>query len=361
MNNTFIDIMTRYKIANKPKWTISTNDKRPLNSKLALKFNFDPKKCNVKESYNSNPPQSWGRLAKNNDDLVTLPELINCPNAPKQNYALKADINNDNLLLVDIENEYDKGINHLLKKLTPIYAEYSKHGGIHMIIYIPNNILTDQKYSRLFKRTTIKFAETNNEHSGIELFFNNHYLTFTQKIISVANNTLNHNATKQFLDLAMTNLQSTEYKQHNLIDSSNIPTDAMIIVKHALTFQQERYIMKKIHNEYNSSDDNKKNTLSEIEYRCISKIANSVIITAKNNYKYKPFKPNELLNEKSPHDPKILVWVVYLLAKKYLQYRDKWDDNRGDLSYLQYTVQRAVNASLQYNNVDWYGDASKSH
>lgn len=355
MTNTFINIMTQYKIANKPKWTISTNDKKPLNAKLALQCNFDPNKCNVKESYNSSNNQYWGRLAKSNDDLVTLTDLINCKNAPQQNYALKADINKDNLLLIDIENEYDKNyIASYLKDLTPIYAEFSKHGGVHLILYIPDNILTDSKYIRLFKRTTIKIAETDDDHSGVEMFFNNHYLTFTQKIISTNNKHLNHNATKKLLDVALDNIKTTEYEQHNLIDTSNIPTDAMIIMKHALTFQQERKILKKVHDEYTKATDNKKQTLSEIEYRCISTIANSVVVTAKNNYKWKPFKPNELIDSNSQQNPKILVWVVYLLTKKYLKYRDKWDENRGSISYLQYTVQRALNSALQFNKVNWY-------
>ena len=346
----FYKIMQYLNLTEIPMWTISTIDKAPINSKLALKYQFDPNKCN-KYLADQGTVGYWGSLATAENSLVSLTDLYNEPNTPQNNVALKADIHQNKTLFIDVESIYDKSFNPYLKALKAEYAEWSKSRGIHIIIKIPDSILNDEQYKRLFKRTTIKIATTSDPHSGIELFFNNHFMTFTRNMIktTIVDDSQKEQGLRKLLDYAVTQLQEFDVNNESLFDDSDIPTDALIIKNHALQPNQLKHLNKKINDEYkNLSDDSAtKNTYSEIEYRCLCSIAKAIVYSMNQNYKYSPFYPDELLDQNSPYDKEILVWVLYLFAQEFLEPRDKWNERIHNITKLQYTCQKAFNFAWQ--------------
>lgn len=341
---SFYQLMKKLNLADDPIWTISTLKKQPLNPKPALKANFNP-----------NTFQEWFELCSDPENqLVTLTELYNEPMTPLDLCALRVNIDTQKIMLVDIESTYDKKVNHYLKKMPVIYGEQSKHGGQHYIIPIPDNVKNDNKYHDLFIKSQVRFGETKDKHSGVEVFFHNHYLTFTQNQIPTKNKNTEQDL-RYFLDYLTNNVNTKMINANAYVtNKSEIPTDALVIAKHAITPSGDRDIRKFIKNNDLPND-------SQREYRNLYVIARNIIKTEQSHYMAKPFAPNELINPKSAHDPKMLTWALLHLAYKYLEPRvdpdnpteksNKWNQlSSANQTYIQYSCNKAISYCLKTNH-----------
>lgn len=360
----FYQTMQELHLADKPYWTISTDDKRPIDAQRALSLHFDPKRCNPRLANSKGPVAKhyWGNMAHEpmNESLITLDDIYHEPTAPNRSCALRADIDTEHIILIDIEKEYDKSfIQPYLRQLPIIYGERSRHGGIHLIVPISDDTLQIDKYTDLLNDSNKKICELKNDdtkdgklyqkHTGIEIFFHDHFLTFTQNQVPVANNNTQEGL-RRFLDklleivettsqLAQTNLfTDDQYEEHN--------SKVLNIARHAITPYQDNKIKKHI---YLTEDDS---DLSHRDYNNIFMITRCVLDTAKHFYREQPFTQADAIYDgvdinHDPYDPKIQALViVYLARTKYMkhQHRDKWDRyySNHNQNYMEYIVNRAV-------------------
>ena len=354
--SAFYQTMKQFNLADKPVWTISTVDKLPIDAKRALSLKFDHKKCipqfaNQKKDYAKN---YWGNLASDpKTSLVTLTDLVNEPNAPHANYALHADINTQHVVLIDVEKEYDKSYTQYLKNLPIIYGEKSKHGGMHFLVPISDKIINNPKYKDLLEDSNKKIAQLNDQkHTGIELFFHNHYLTFTENQLPIQN----HNTEQGLLNLLDKLLDivtiSTNIKKDVIISNDDYrePSTAVIdIAKHAVTPHQDDLIRRYI---FKNEDDP---DLSHRDYLSVLYIARTVLKNASYGYSLNPFSKIDESRcgvniEKDPYDPTMQAKVIiYLARSKYMkhQYRDKWDHQFYKAEQQTY-FGRIVNRAIDY-------------
>lgn len=337
---SFYQLMNQLNLANLPIWTISTLKKQPLNPKPALAAHFNP------ETFNT-----WFALCSDpQNQLVTLTELYNEPMTPLSLCALRVNIDDQNIMLVDIESVYDETKNQYLKKMPVIYGERSKHGGQHYIVPIPDAVKNDPKYHDLFIKSSVKFGETKEPHSGVEVFFHNHYLTFTQNQIPTKNKNTEQDL-RYFLDYLINhvNTHSINAKAY-VTNQATIPTDALVIAKHAITKYGDRNIRRFIAKN-NEPDESRR------EYRNLYVIASNIIKTERSHYVNNPFMPGELIDPNSAHDPKMLTWALIHLAYKYLKPRinpnnptdksNKWNHIAStNQTYIQYSCNKAITYCL---------------
>lgn len=331
---TFYELMQTLGLADLPDWTVSTVQKMPLNAKKALAAHFNPDNF-----------RDWLTYAKDpKTELVTLTDLYQEPATPLDKCALHINIDTQKILLMDVEATYDKTVNQYVRKLPVIYGEHSRHGGLHYIAKIPDNVLTDPKYFNLFGKTTVKFGELNGKHTGIELFFHNHYLTFTQNQFPVKTNN-GETELRYFLDYLLNNVNTQTTAQQSFIDdTTNIPTDALVVAKHALTPNDLKAIKKYIDNN-DTADD------SQREYQNVFAIARRIIKAERSHYRAQPFTPGELIEPKAPHDLTILTWALLHMSYELLEYRPKWNETAsGKQTYIQYTCNKAISYLLQHDS-----------
>lgn len=181
----FFEVMEKAGLARRRCWTISDKRKRPLNPTTGLRQHWDPEKYQPALA-KPNDSYYWGDLCSNPErQLVTLEQLMSEPQTPANAWALRVDTKTQNILLVDIEREYDHKLNPLIRGLPIVYAERSRHGGMHLIVEVDQDFLDDPIYAPIIDKGWYKVAGTSTAHSGIEVFTFGHYLTFTTNQIMV--------------------------------------------------------------------------------------------------------------------------------------------------------------------------------
>lgn len=356
----FYDTMKSAQLNHFKAWTISNNRKEPINPQTGLKYHFEPKLYRPDRAYRQTG--FWGDLAHDPDrTLVSLDDLFNEPQTPQHAFALRVDVDSQHVMLVDVEHVYDHKINPYLRQLPIIYGERSKHGGYHFIVPIDPELLS--QYSALFKRTSIKIADTPAEHSGVEFFFHNHYLTFTENQIHFKNPNRPTNL-KPLLDHLVDHApQAHPDSVHNFIEGKlpQVPNDALIIARHAMSpydFDQ-LYKFAKLYNDPNFTGDEKHtmpdHSQSYRDYRIVFKIASSLLYNMHNHYKENPLAidgDNDWLsNPDQPYNPEILTWAVFEISKRYLKPRPKLSGHMiHNQTYQQYLANSAVTYILSDND-----------
>lgn len=162
------------RISKIPQWTISDNDKRPLNIQSAIDTNF-------------RYPKFFAYDRKSN--LAPLTDFDNKVPASLPNRAIRLNTKKLHIFALDIEPEYNHDQwNQWLRWLPYDYAEFSTHNGIHMFINIPDDVYNIPAFKDYVDhRTDVQFLEEGKSHQGIEFVFNRHFMTLTRRVITDPN------------------------------------------------------------------------------------------------------------------------------------------------------------------------------
>lgn len=381
----FYKTMKKLDIADRKAWTISDSEKRPIDPTQALKYHFNEKDYDP-EAYYHGDTTKWGNLAKNPEEvLVTLTDLFKEPNTPLHAFALQANVEKQKLILIDLEATYDPKIKPYLKLLPYIYGEKSRHGGLHFIVPVSNEILKTPKYRELFQAPNKKLGTTKDDHSGLELFFHNHYLTFTENQVPVTNHNTQEDL-KKFLNWVIKEVTTKTVKKENYVDVKstkdvhtpwNVPYDAMNMAEHALSYGQIDYLDEycdKI-NDPNYIGDEKHpmqdTSRSHRDYLVVFALASAVLTSMSNEYRGVKNSVTQdtfrfMSDPNAGYQPDMIVWMVIQLAVgepyHYLPERPKLHRiiSSQNQTYLQYIANRAVNYLLEHN-ADQYKDVMKAH
>lgn len=382
----FYKTMKKLNLADRKAWTISDSEKRPIDPTQGLKCHFREEDYDPQAYYKLNDHTKWGNLAKNPEEvLVTLTDLFKEPNTPLHAFALEADIERQKLLLIDLEKEYNPDIKPYLKLLPYIYGERSRHGGLHFIVPVSDEILRIPKYRKLFQDPNKKVGTTKNKHSGLEIFFHNHYLTFTENQVPIKNNNTQEDL-KKFLDWLIKKVSIANNNKENYISTDpnhphsnklQIPYDALNMAEHALSYGQIDFLdeyCKKINDpNYIGDEDHpmEDTSRSHRDYLIVFALARAVLTSMSHEYRgvRKPLMKdnfNFMTDKNAGYQPDIIVWMVIQLAigepYHYLPDRPKLRRiiSSQHQTYLQYIANRAVNYLLEHNH-DEYAEVMKAH
>lgn len=282
-------------IADREQWTISDNNKRPLDMFQLLYRHrvrgaefFDRKSC------------------------VSLPQLASSIQNPA-NFAYALDALNDKFIVLDIEPACPDKLKQELLKLPYIYGEVSLSGqGYHLIFPLPDYI---DEYPIAKNKIVMK-----EQHKYYEILLC-HWCTFTGKIIPPSACTNDFEAFFRNLAAEQKESHRSDFNVED-IEPKDIPFKDNIVN----TLLKTKF--KKSLNDAPYYGD-----ISRYEYGHIG---------------FLYYKLKHILNvpfiKKSKHKytESEKAWLLYLAAKERIEYRDKHDTQRGNLPWLLYLSQEII-------------------
>lgn len=356
----FYQTMKKYHLNEFKAWTISNNRKEPINPQTGLKYHFDPTKYRPDRAYRQ--VGYWGDLAHDPDHtLVTLDDLFSEPNIPQHDFSLRVNTKTQHIILVDVEHVYDHDFNQYLRKMPFVYGEKSRHGGFHFIVAVADELY--QQYQTLFNRTSIKVADTPADHSGVEFFFKNHYLTFTENQINVSSS-LHNTDLATVLDYLSNKAPKTssesvaQYVQGKQLEA---PGDALVVARHAMSpyHFDKLYEFADLYNDPDFTGDDKHllpdHSQSYRDYRIVLQIAVYLMNNMHQKYGENPLAIDGdnawLSSPDQPYNPEILAWTVFEISKRYLKPRPKLTGHMiHNQTYQQYLANSAVTYLIAHND-----------
>lgn len=285
------------KIADKPKWTISSNDKKPLDMKEYL-IN----------------KRVYGAKYQDKRSLTTLATILKSF-THTNNVTYFIDALSDNMAVLDIEPTCPNDLKEELLKLPAYYKETSMSGkGIHLLLDLPKNFYD---FEVATKKNTLKHKD------GYYEILLNHFVTFTRNEIKTPHGEPKYTFEEIYENLAK-NAVNLKIKNIELM-----PEKPKSILKEDLIVSQlEVFKYHKTADDFVKTND--KGTtykdLSAYEYGCISNLKYRLhnIITRTSFLKNYPYSDNEK------------AWLLYEAAQKVLPYRPKHDEFRDGLPWLLY-------------------------
>lgn len=149
-------------LANEKQWTVSDKEKKPVDARYLLDTN------NVRNA----------RVLDDPYPLVTLHELNESPNLIHTNRAYRLQSQNNNIIVIDVEPHADKDMLMMSKNFPAHYTEISRNGGVHLLIEVPERIKNAEN-SYLFDTVVVK-----NKAGDMEVILNDHFITFTKRIVT---------------------------------------------------------------------------------------------------------------------------------------------------------------------------------
>lgn len=280
------------KLGKKQKWSVSNNDKVPINM-FALRFEGNPNK-------GASPFDLSSTLTL--DDLTDLlPTASNC--AYYMNYTV------DGLVVLDIEKKCPEELKNKFLNIPYLYGEVSMSGeGYHLIIPTPID---------LFKTNPDAFKCSKMQHKNkyFEVLMN-HWVTFTRNTLPPSPGT-----------------QDIEELLYDLVQEQHEVVKGDISVSNTAP-SGEKYdeLLDKCLNRfhYTKTPDYFNNDLSRFEFGYMASLA----ITLTNMLKFN----GEILSDSDK------VWIMAQVAERQLKPREKHSTMRSGLPWLVYTAQEALAA-----------------
>jgi hypothetical protein len=331
-------------LAKEQKWTVSSDQKRPLNfAKYLTTSTFD---------YFSQKRDENGDVIQSDvSALVTLPEIERTWGFIMTNRAYRMSAAQNNVLVLDIEPEASQEIRQWAMSVPHEYAEHSTNGGLHVFIRIPNEAVTPET-SYLLNETVIK-----SEDGAWEMIGNRHFVTFTRRIVPEKPLEIGYlekiAKLRQFLEaMVMLDEKNQEYRQNKTtsIDFQMDESRAREISRkypEILTDQMLRFAKN-----VDPDDYKKKNgevDLSRYEWKVMWEIGRVVVSLKngtnwhldKNPFQSKQINPIEDFNESD------MAQLIYELSTELLEPRSKHTEKRDGLPFLQRNAVKIIGARYE--------------
>lgn len=313
------------KIGKESYWSFSDDDKRPLDARKYVDtgmldlFYMD-------DEYDTS-------------SLVTLSELEADKNLKYVNRAYRFHENGKRrnpLMCIDVEKIANEELVQEMMTLPMHYAEFSKSGGIHILIEVPRCII-DTEINYLFNLTVFKDLS-----EEFEIIFNRHFCTFTKKMIQTRTpdfsnaDTPDSKQLKEFLlkIVALDEKAALIREQRKGIALKDVPIYEEENLPDHITALAE--LMPKDYIEYlrNISEADYEYNMSRYEYNIATRISGKLYNCIKDSTD--PFLSSYLT--KSPLDLDIwdYIYATYVHMKEILPHRPKHNQQREGLAWLLY-------------------------
>lgn len=321
-------------IANETQWTLSDNEKRPINARQFLDEGL---------VYNA-------KFDKGHP-LVTLPELDANEDLQAVNRAYRLHARDNRVIVIDVEPSAPQTMIEEAKQFPAHLTEMSRNGGVHLLILVPEDMIDDtNRYMfddlSVFKEPVPKPEAGEKERSAyFEVIFNDHYITFTKKLLTekpfadFVNNQNDRANLKSFLD-NIVKLDEKKKKERELAKqyrinmlSNMVSEEKQELIESFIETSAFSIISDQVEDK-NASDFGGDH--SRFEMSIANTIAyHTIRIHRLSKGTFHLDKYHRKLNEQD------LIYTIYLILKDHAPYREKHDEDRDGLPWLLYTSKRA--------------------
>lgn len=322
-----------------PQWTISDNQKAPLNIQSAIDSNFKrPLFFSYKRSNNLTALDKFDSLVPD-----TLP-----------NRAIRLDTKLCRIFAIDIEPNYDHNRwDKWLRWLPVDYIEYSTHDGYHILVNLTEGVYDDHSVQEFINNhTDVQFLEKGKSHQGIEFVFNKHFMTLTRRVVLNKQDypfqpypAKNQKQQAQWLIKFLSVINKMNNSAHV---SLNLNRDILAKIDDQTKEQAKivkTYITKEdiIHAKETATKNATKNTgeldLSRVEWRFLSSIYGYYKQVLKNTaylisleQQLQITDSDKLLKVLSKEA--LIATVLTMIAQENLTPREKWNTKRQEIPWL---------------------------
>lgn len=331
---TFIQNPLIAHLSNDQYWTVSDDDKRPVNARILL---------DTGAVYNATFDKG--------SPLVTLNELDADQNLQCVNRAYRLQARQNRVIAVDIEPSAPEDMKERALTFPAHYTELSKNGGVHLLILVPEDLITeDNRYMfdelSVFKEPVPKDKDGKETRSAhFEVLFNDHFVTFTKRML-VEKPFIDYNQderAKRQLSKFLYDILRMDEKKKEERELAKLYRIGMMesIVSEEKQKEIENFIsLKPFENAKEQALNKDVSDFGGDGSRYEMSVANGLAFHAIRIYNLAKdtisFKKNaESLTEKD------LAYAIYLLLSETVPYRDKHDEVRDGLPWLLFTSKRA--------------------
>lgn len=314
---TFMNIPFIQKIKDKKRWTFSDENKRPIDAKRYIQTGQFIGARN-EEGYNP---------------LVKLTELNEKQELLYVNRTFKMSGFHEKYFMLDVEPNASDEAKQRALQMPSEYTEVSTNGGIHVFIQVPDHLITEEN-EYLF--TLTQFKDDSNKW---EVFFNNHYVTFTKKALTprqpdYSNNSDDYKKLKGLLDY-MVNEDRERKEQRERSKAMSINLTNQDINKNLIQrFENTLDINWQKNTQQHKDQADFNNDTSKYE----ASVATAFAFTIKNHLKR--VKQLNIITYDKLNDIDF-IYIIAKYTKEVVPYRPKHDEYRDSLPWLMYNAKNA--------------------
>lgn len=327
---TFIQNPLVNHIADEPYWTLSDDKKIPINARAFLESG---------EIFNAR--------FDGESPLVTLHQLDERKELEAVNRTYRLRARENRIIMIDVEPEASDTMKKEALNMPAHYTELSMNGGVHLLIRVPDDLVTDDnRYMfddlSVFKEPVPKDDERDAHY---EVLFNDHFITFTKRM-DTQKPCIDYNQDpqakaqlKSFLDNIVA-LDKQRQKEREIAKQHRIELLEDTVNDEKLEIIDEFINLKAFDRAREQAGEKSiegfNNDYSRYEMSVASGLANHTLRIkklAKDTQSYR-----ELASQLTEQD---IAYAVYLLVQEALPHRDKHDEEREGLPWLLFTSKRA--------------------
>lgn len=330
--DTFKSIPFIQSIANEPRWTVSDEKKRPLDAKKLLS---DQLALGARKKDGYNP-------------LVTLDELNKDQNLTYVNRTFHMSGYHDKYFMLDVEPTASDEAKKRALSMPSAYTEVSKNGGVHVFIQVPESLLTNET------RYLFELVQFKDKSTHWEVFFNNHYVTFTRKALKpktpdYSEGSPDWHQIKKFLDyMVQEDKESKRQREQAKRIALDLEDQAINkkLIKRFKNLLSLEHAMKK---QREKAPENFENDLSLYEYHIAVAFA----------FKVKEQRIKTQMMHIKTYDALEDIDFIYLIAeltKECIEERSKHEESRDGLPWLMYNAKNAWSYALSQPTMEKRGD-----
>lgn len=300
-------------IKDEESWTISTNDKMPVDMKYLIET-----------------ARVRGASFKESNPLSTLDIIDSYEELEPFNRTYRFHARDNNIIIIDIEKTANEETKEFFKKIPVDYGEVSMSGkGIHLMLKVPDECITNEGRYLFEDMSVLKILK-----GTVEIIFNDHYCTLTKRQIPIIekdeNNEQHLTIIRNLIETLVKEDKDSKKKREemrkisiNYEDKENHPKVCEEIIETAV----RNYSFDKDIDDY---DDD----YSRYEAACAVKAMN-IVLTMKDEI-MKNKKTSISYNEIKDLSESDLVYIGANVLRKNIPYREKHDQERNNIPWLTY-------------------------
>lgn len=331
---TFEDHAIIKRMKEDKKWTVSDKKKRPID---ILHFHETGDIQMAEEDEITGIP------------LATLPFIDAIDDLDFVNRTYRLNARNNRIICIDVEPYADNELKSAIYNSPVSYIELSQNGGLHALIQVPETFITDENrylFDELsvFKEPTLKENGEDVRTGRYEILLNDHYTTFTKRIMRIITEEPDYNEPKnkawleQFLQ-NIVNMDKERQKTREQIRKIQIEG-----IESQLSDEQKNRIKKismlpafdEIKEELELKINNNATDLSEMEMYIANSAMGYTINTIKRAKATRSY--GKLASRMTEIE---IVYIVYNMLQDVLPYREKHEEFRQGVTWLLYTAKKA--------------------
>ncbi|WP_078598648.1 hypothetical protein [Evansella clarkii] len=318
-----------------PYWTVSDDNKRPVNARLLL---------DTGNVYNAKFDGEW--------PLTTLQELDADQNLQAVNRAYRLRARENRVIAIDVEPSAPESMKQEVLEFPAHFTELSKNGGVHLLILVPEDLIhSENRYMfeelSVFKEPVPKPENPDEKPRGahFEVLFNDHFVTFTKRMLTqkpCVDYNQDPEAKKKLADFLdnIVRMDTQRKKERELAKQYRIG-----MMKNIIDEEKEKVIESFISIKpfEKTKEQAESKTVSDFggdASRYEMSVANGIAFhtirihkLAKDTMSFKDMAKS--LTEQD------LAYAIYLILKEVVPHREKHDETRDGLPWLLYTSKRA--------------------